>query len=797
MKKMIAIQGMSCSSCANRIENAVKDITGVEEASINFATEKLAVTIQDEATLQNIYNSIEELGYTPVKDTHKDVMELTGMSCANCASRIEEAVNAVQGVSEAQVNFATEKLYVNYTDATTKTGIIEAIRSLGYDVRQVDSDEPTETKDPMKSRVSISLLFVIPLLYLSMGHMIGFPLPHFLHNPLVMAFTQLALSIPIAWVNRIYYVKGFKQLLEKHPNMDSLVALGTGAAFIQGIIAIVLIMQGEQVDLYFESGAVILTLITLGKYFEHRAKKQTTQAIQALMDLSPKMATIVTDEGEKVVPIELVQVGDLLVSKVGEQIAVDGVIEKGSAQVDESMLTGESMPVSKTIGDTVIGASLNQNGAIYYRATRVGDDTMLAQIMQFIEEAQGSKAPIAKLADTISRYFVPIVMGIAVWTLVAWLLFGNVGIAWSTFIAVLVIACPCALGLATPTAIMVATGKGAQHGILIKNGEALERAHHIDTVVLDKTGTITEGMPVVSQLLTSMDEKALFHLIGSVENLSTHPLAKAIVDKAKTYDIDFVEVADLTVLDGLGVTARVGSQLVGIGNFALATKLGKVIYNEEAESFARQRQTALFVSVDGQVVALLAIADSIKETSKKAIAELQEQGIEVIMITGDNQQTAEVIAKEVGIERVFAEVFPQDKAGIVATLQEQGKIVAMVGDGINDAPALVQADTGMAIGNGTDVAIESADIVLMHSDLMDVVKALRLSKQTIKMIKENLFFAFIYNVIGIPVAMGLFYLPFNLLLNPMIAGLAMSLSSISVVLNALRLNYKKLGRDKE
>lgn len=790
VQKIIRIQGMSCASCASRIEQAVQSISGVSKAVVNFASEHLSVNYENEEVLAQVYQLIETLGYTPQQELKQDVLTIEGISCASCAIRIEHALKQLEGIEQAQVNVALGKAYVQYNKNLTKEKVATVIQELGYTVGKIEQ-EVISHDDNMKKRVYYSILLMLPLMYLSMGHMLQLPIPFFLHDALAMAYAQLGLSIPIIWLNRTYYTNGFKQLWRKHPNMDTLVALGTLAAFIQGIVAIVLMNDGQKLHIYFESGAVILTLITVGKYLEHRAKKQTTQAIQSLIDLAPKYATIVEGQSEKRIPIDFVKVDDLLVCRAGEQIAVDGKVEKGNAQVDESMLTGESMPVSKRVGDTVIGASLNTNGVLYYRAKHVGNDTALAQIQQFIEEAQGTKAPIAKLADRLSLYFVPVVLALALVSLFVWLVIGqDIQLAWSNFIAVLVIACPCALGLATPTAIMVSTGKSAQYGILIKNGEALERASHVDTVVLDKTGTITQGKPIVSELLTNIPEKELLQWASSVEVLSHHPLAIAIVNKAKEMGVEPLEAKEYQLLEGLGVYAEVLGKQIYIGNQDLVQRYAQHMqFIPESEQFAKMQKTALFVVIDGVVVGLFAIADTIKETSRQAIAHLKARGIDVVMLTGDNALTAQMIAQQVGIDKVYAQVLPQNKARIIQELQAQGKQVAMVGDGINDAPALVQAQVGMAIGQGTEVAIQSADMVLMHSDLNDVTKAIELSSKTLKTIKENLFFAFIYNVLGIPVAMGLCY---PLVLNPMLAGLAMSLSSVSVVLNALRLKYWQL-----
>ncbi|MBF0713277.1 copper-translocating P-type ATPase [Gemella sp. GH3] len=791
MKKIITIKGMSCVNCANKIEKHLQNIEGIENISVNFATEKLTFDYSDKNILDVVAKEVANLGYdTLPQKQYREVFHIKGMSCVNCASKIEKIVNDIEGVELAQVNFSNEKLYVTSNIKVTNK-IINDIKKLGYEIDIIDKmtnnlEDNVDYK--LKYRLLLSLLFIIPLLYFSMGHMVGLPVPHILHNNLYMAIFQLILSIPIIVVNFTYYTKGIKNLINKSPNMDTLVALGTLAAFIQGVVAIFFILNGKKVDVYFESGAVILTLITMGKYLEQKAKKQTTKSVQSLLDLVPKYATRIEGDKEKVIPIELVQVGDLLISKAGEQIAVDGIVEKGTAQVDESMLTGESIPVNKNLGDNVVGASLNKNGSIYYRVTKVGEDTVLSQIKNLIEEAQGSKAPIAKLADRIAGYFVPAVISIALLTLLYWIFIGkDLQLAWETFISVLVIACPCALGLATPTAIMVATGKGANYGILIKNAESLERVSEVDTIVLDKTGTITKGEPVVTDILTKVDYKQLLTYASSVELLSTHPLARAIIDKAKENNISMVAADDYKILDGLGVYAKILEKDVYIGNITLAKKYAKeIIFEKEAEKFSNDQKTALFVILDNKIIGLFAVADEIKESSTQAISSIKKLGLDVIMLTGDNTITAQGIAKKANIDKVYAEVFPDEKANIVKNLQKEGRVVAMVGDGINDAPALAQAQVGMAIGKGTDVAIESADIVLVNNDLMDVHATVKLGRKTMKTIKQNLFFAFLYNILGIPIAAGILY---PILLSPMLAGLAMSFSSISVVLNALRLNY--------
>jgi Cu+-exporting ATPase len=636
-----------------------------------------------------------------------------------------------------------------------------------------------------------------------MGHMMGLSLPKFIDpmiNPGTFAIGQLILTIPVVIAGYRYYIVGFKTLFKGSPNMDSLIAIGTSAAVIYGIYAIIKILQGDTayaMELYFESAAVILTLITLGKYFETVSKGKTSEAIKKLMGLAPKTATIIRNDHETEIPIDEVEVGDIIVVRPGEKMPVDGIVVKGTTSVDESMLTGESIPVEKNTGDNIIGASINKNGSIQYRATKVGKDTALAQIIKLVEDAQGSKAPIAKLADVISGYFVPIVIALAVLAGLGWFIIGgeSATFALTIFISVLVIACPCALGLATPTAIMVGTGKGAEHGVLIKSGEALEVAHRIDTLVFDKTGTITEGKPRVTDIYTveGITKEMLLVLSASAEKGSEHPLGEAIVNYANEKGLTTKQALDFKAIPGHGIEVTIDGMHVLLGNRKLMADrdvfLNKL--EEVSDRLANEGKTPMYIAIDNNIAGIIAVADTVKDTSKKAIENLHKMGIKVAMITGDNRRTADAIAKQVGIDRVLSEVLPEDKANEIQKLQSEGNKVAMVGDGINDAPALARADIGIAIGSGTDVAMESADIVLMRSDLMDVVTSIQLSRSTIRNIKENLFWAFAYNTIGIPIAMGILHIFGGPLLNPMIAGAAMSLSSVSVVTNALRLKRFK------
>lgn len=738
---------------------------------------------------------------------------IEGMSCASCAMTIENAVSKIPGVAKASVNLATEIMTVEANDSVTPEDIAKVVDGVGYGARprgksvEEELEEKNEKKEAhlreMKRNLTISAIFTVPLLFIAMADMVGIPMPAFLspmQSPVSYALIQLALVLPILWVGRRFFVDGFKALSKGHPNMDSLVALGTSAAFVYSLYGTYHVLEGHAhfaMNLYYESAGVILTLITLGKYFEDVSKGKTSMAIQTLVGLAPKMATVLRDGQEVEIPVEEVQVGDLIRVKPGEKVPVDGVVTEGNSTVDESMLTGESIPVSKSVGDEVIGASLNKTGSFILKATKIGKDTALSQIIQLVEQAQGSKAPIAKLADKVSGVFVPIVIFLALVSGLAWYFLGQESwvFALTITISVLVIACPCALGLATPTAIMVGTGKGAENGILLKSGEALEEANHVNMVVFDKTGTITNGTPVVTDVVTadSTDADALIRLAASLEVASEHPLGEAIVAKAKEQGAAFDEVTNFEAIPGFGIKGHVGETLVFLGNEKWMRENGlvNVEMNDKANHFAEQGKTPLYIGYNDAVQGLIVVADTVKESSARAIQTLHEMGIQVAMMTGDHERTAQAISTEVGIDRVFSEVLPQDKANYVSKLQEEGYIVAMVGDGINDAPALAQAQVGIAIGTGTDVAIESADAVLMKSDLMDVPAMLKLSRATIRNIKENLFWAFAYNVIGIPFAMGVLHLFGGPLLNPMIAGAAMSFSSVSVVLNALRLKRWK------
>lgn len=709
------------------------------------------------------------------------------------------------------VNIATNKATIFYDANQVRISEIKAaIKKAGYtplEVEQthvVDEDQARKEKEiqTLKKKFILSAIFTVPLLYIAMGPMVGLPIPRGvdpMHNPLIFALLQVALVIPVIFAGHRFYTVGFTAIVRKSPNMDSLVAMGTGAAIIYGLYATYRIGIGDVMyahDLYFESAGVIITLILLGKYLESVSKGKTSEAIKKLMGLAPKTAIVIQEDKEIEVPIEEVEVGDVIVVKPGAKIPVDGEVVNGHTAIDESMLTGESIPVEKKVGDKVVGGSINKHGSIQFQATKVGSDTALAQIIKLVEDAQGSKAPIAKLADVVSAYFVPVVFGIAALSALAWYISGESAVfALTIFIAVMVIACPCALGLATPTAIMVGTGKGAEYGVLIKGGEALETAHKIQTIVFDKTGTITEGRPEVTDIVTTdiINEVELLKIAASAEKGSEHPLGEAIVRDAEEKNLEMIKVDNFQAIPGHGIEVVWNDKRVLLGNRKLMKDrdVDLALLEEASDKLATEGKTPMYIAMDQKLAGIIAVADVVKESSAKAIQKLHDMGIEVAMITGDNKRTAEAIARQVGIDRVLAEVLPQDKANEVKKIQAEGRKVAMVGDGINDAPALAQADIGIAIGSGTDVAMESADIVLMRSDLMDVPTAIQLSKSTIRNIKQNLFWAFAYNTAGIPLAAGLFYAFGGPKLNPMFAAAAMSLSSVSVLTNALRLKRFK------
>ena len=765
----------------------------------------------------------------------KETYDITGMSCAACSARIEKGISGMEGMQQCSVNLLKNSMTVSYDEAELDSGkIIHQVEDIGYGAslhqtqgskttgasgrgKNGATDAAAAAAKQMKQRLIVSLVFTIPLFYISMGHMAGWPLPPWLlgaRNHMIFAFTQFLLVLPVLIAGGHYFKNGLKNLWHRSPNMDSLIALGSGAAFVYGIYSIYKIAWGFSIEdmdmvetfgmnLYFESSAMILTLITLGKFMEARAKSKTSEAITKLMDLAPKTAKVLRNGQEEEISVDDVQNGDILVVRDGDTVPVDGKITEGFASVDESAITGESLPVDKQTGDPVTGGTINRTGYFQMEATAVGEHTTLSKIIQLVDDATSSKAPIAKLADRVSSVFVPVVITIALLAAILWLLAGqSFEFALSVAISVLVISCPCALGLATPTAIMVGTGRGAAKGILIKSAEALEITHSIDTVVLDKTGTVTQGKPVVTDVIAlEADGKTagentqayteLLQLAFSLEKMSSHPLAEAIVKKAEACSAAFQEVSDYEMIPGQGIAGTIDKVRCLAGNRKLmeTNRIDISVAAGLQEKLADEGKTPLYFAQGGKFLGVIAAADVVKPTSREAIARLQEMGMDVIMLTGDNARTAEAIKKQVGIKTVIADVLPQDKEEKVRQLQEQGHKVAMVGDGINDAPALARADVGIAIGAGTDVAIESADIVLMKSDLMDAASAVSLSRAVMRNIKQNLFWAFFYNAIGIPVAAGVLYPAFHILLNPMIGAAAMSFSSVSVVSNALRLRF--------
>lgn len=821
MSQEYAVQGLSCASCAHAVEVALQAVTGVKSAQVNLASEKVSLETEGSVSPLDLQAAVQTAGYNLVLPQVTQNFALTGMSCASCAANIESAVSSLPEVSAASVNLATEVLSVTYQPGAINEEIIcQTVAEAGYQAQvladqagasqaqiQQEADQAAQAKASHQAalwrRFWQSAIFALPLLFLAMAEMVGLTLPAWLSHRgggQLFVSLQLALTLPILWLGRSFFLTGFKHLIKGHPNMDSLVALGTSAAVAYSLYSSIQVWLGNHhaaMSLYYESAGVILTLVTLGKYFEARSKGQTSAAIQALIKLAPQEAQVLREGQEVTLPLDQVQVGDLVRVRPGQKIPVDGRVVEGQSWVDESMLTGESLPVAKKVGDQVVGASLNQQGSLIVETNKVGQDTTLAQIIHLVQAAQGSKAPIAQLADRVSAVFVPVVMTLALVAGLAWYLIGGQSWAFALTIsiAVLVIACPCALGLATPTAIMVGTGKGAEQGILIKSGTALEMAHQVDAVVLDKTGTLTQGQPQVTDVLplTGWTPDHLLALAAAAEVNSEHPLGQAIVAGARERELALPEVSDFQSLTGLGIQVQVDQATYYLGNRRLMQEQGLDLdqADDQAAALAAGGKTPIYVANEQELLGLIAVADPLKETSPEAVRRLKAMGLQVIMLTGDNAKTAQALAAEAGIDQVISDVLPADKAQVVADLQAKGLKVAMVGDGINDAPALAQADVGLAIGRGTDVAIESADMVLMGSDLTSVATAIKLSQATIRNIKENLFWAFAYNVLGIPVAMGVLHLFGGPLLNPMLAGAAMSFSSVSVIVNALRLRRFK------
>ena len=821
MSQEYAVQGLSCASCAHAVEVALQAVTGVKSAQVNLASEKVSLETEGSVSPLDLQAAVQAAGYDLVLPQVTQNFALTGMSCASCAANIESAVSSLPEVSAASVNLATEVLSVTYQPGAINEEIIcQTVAEAGYQAQvladqagasqaqiQQEADQAAQAKASHQAalwrRFWHSAIFALPLLCLAMAEMVGLTLPTWLSHRgggQLFVSLQLALTLPILWLGRSFFLNGFKHLVKGHPNMDSLVALGTSAAVAYSLYSSIQVWLGDHhaaMSLYYESAGVILTLVTLGKYFEARSKGQTSAAIQALIKLAPQEAQVLREGQEVTLPLDQVQVGDLVRVRPGQKIPVDGRVVEGQSWVDESMLTGESLPVAKKVGDQVVGASLNQQGSLIVETNKVGQDTTLAQIIHLVQAAQGSKAPIAQLADRVAAVFVPVVMALALVAGLAWYLIGGQSWAFALTIsiAVLVIACPCALGLATPTAIMVGTGKGAEQGILIKSGTALEMAHQVDAVVLDKTGTLTQGQPQVTDVLplTGWKPDHLLALAAAAEVNSEHPLGQAIVAGARERELALPEVTDFQSLTGFGIQVRLEQATYYLGNRRLMQEQGLDLgqAEDQAAALAAGGKTPIYVANEHELLGLIAVADPLKETSPEAVRRLKAMGLQVIMLTGDNAKTAQALAAEAGIDQVISDVLPADKAQVVADLQAKGLKVAMVGDGINDAPALAQADVGLAIGRGTDVAIESADMVLMGSDLTSVATAIKLSQATIRNIKENLFWAFAYNVLGIPVAMGVLHLFGGPLLNPMLAGAAMSFSSVSVIVNALRLRRFK------
>lgn len=826
MEKRYRVGNVTCQSCVALIEKILKSTNGIEEARVNLATEELVVKFDEKVIKEGeVKNKIVPLGYSldEIKDLKTVTFIIKGLHCQSCVGTVEKIVSGMKGVESIAVNLATEKATVSYDSTIVKLSeIFHMIGKFGYTGERITEEvvdrRAEEKKIELKKEFNeflVAIIFGAIIFYISMGSMIGLPVPNVIHydvNPLLFAMVQLILSIPVVYVGRDFYISGFKKLKSKAPSMDSLIALGTGAAFAYSLYGTFKIYEDDIQfvhNLYYESGVVIIALISLGKYLENVSKGKTSEAIKKLMGLQSKRANLFRDGKVVTVDIEEVEVGDVLLIKPGESIPTDGVVVDGISSVDEAMLTGESIPVKKIDGSKVYGATINGTGSLKVKVTETGENTTLSRIIKLVENAQGSKAPIARMADIISSYFVPIVIGIAIVSSLIWYIVGSLGLvalnatpsvfALTILISVLVIACPCSLGLATPTAIMVGTGRGAELGILIKSGEALEKTCKVDTVVFDKTGTITVGKPTVTNILSNrLEENVLLKVVGSLEQNSEHPLADAVIREVNLRKLDMFSVRSFNSITGEGVTGTLEDTPVGdveviVGNKKIMDRYSINIdeHIKEGEELFDQGKTVIYIAAKDTYLGMIAIADKVRESSKAVIEELKNIGIDVIMLTGDNERTAKAIAKEVGVTRVIAEVSPEQKYSQIKKLQIAGKKVAMVGDGINDSPALTQADIGIAVGGGADIALESADIVLMSKNIKDVPKAIELSRATMKNIKQNLFWAFIYNGLGIPVAAGILYPFTGHLLNPMIAGAAMAMSSVSVVSNALRLKWFK------
>lgn len=816
IKKTYNIEGMHCASCARNIEKELEGLEGVSKGLVNLANEKLVLEFDDKFVSEDkIIEVIAGIGFKIQEESTVLKLKIEGMHCASCSTNIEKTLNETEGVLQGVVNLTTETAKVVYNSKViSASNIIKIISSLGFTAIVTDKGGNFDKKEKeiKKQGIQLGILIacMLPLLYIAMAPMINWlnlPMPYIIdhmHNLVNNALVQLVLLLPIVVIARKMFFLGFKLLIKGKPNMDTLIAVGTSSAIVYSLYNLINIlidpMHGNMEGLYFETAGMIITLIFLGKYLENRAKLKTTNNLKKLYEVAPKTALKVVDGNETEVFIEDIEIGDILLVKPGSKVPIDGRVVRGNSYIDESMLTGESMPVKKEIDGEVFGGTQNKEGSLEIIVTKDSENTAIANIIRFIEDAQSTKAPIAKLADIVAGYFVPVVIVIATIAMILWLIFsGDFQFALRIFIAILVIACPCALGLATPTAIMVATGKGAELGILIKGGEALEAAHKITGIVFDKTGTLTIGKPIVTDIVSDDDNigneiSIAMQYAASLEKASEHPLKDAFIAKVNEDGLELLEYQEFNSIPGQGITGKVAQKLVLVGNKLLMTnnEIEMKTWEDKADILNRDGKTAVYVAIDRVIKAVVGIADTLKPESMEVVARLKGLGIKTFMITGDNQKTAEVIGEKVGIERIYANILPTGKADIVKGIQAEGYIVAMVGDGINDAPALVQSDVGIAVGNGTDIAIESADIVLVKENLGDIVNAITLSKKTIVNIKQNLFWAFIYNIIGIPLAAGVVYIFGGPLLNPIFAAMAMSLSSVSVVTNALRLKRFKI-----
>jgi P-type Cu+ transporter len=805
----LPITGMSCASCALKIEKGLAKVEGVSQATVNFAAEKATVVFHpDQTDVSHLIEKVKDLGYGA--KVEKVTLPIQGMTCASCVNKVEKALNSVKGVVQASVNFATERASVEYIpEEVSIRDLKKVVQEAGYQVLEVKEEDIVEKErlareaelSRLKLKFILGAILLVPILILMYGasffeKWIGL-------SKEVNFFLQFLLATPVQfWVGWQFYVGFWKATKHKTSDMNTLIAVGTSAAYLYSLIVTfvpyLIMVKGLMIDVYFDTSAAIIVLILLGRFLEARAKGKTSEAIKKFIGLQPKTARVIRNGNEVDIPIEEVILGDIVVVRPGEKIPVDGIVREGYSSVDESMVTGESLPVEKKVGDIAIGATINKTGTFKFKATKVGKDTVLSQIVRLVQEAQGSKPPIARMVDVIASYFVPVVISIAIVTFIVWYFFGPhpaLTYAFLNFVAVLIIACPCALGLATPTSIMVGTGKGAENGILIRGAEALETAHQLNTIILDKTGTLTKGEPSVTDIIESKNftKKEVLTLAASAEKGSEHPLGESIIKKAKEEDLSFLPSKDFHAIPGHGIEAMIDSKKILLGNLGLMEERNVVLNGllERAEHLSNEGKTPMFLAVEGEAAGIIAVADTLKENSKEAVEALHRMGLEVVMLTGDNQRTAKAIAYQIGIDRVLAEVLPEKKAEEIKRLQAEGKKVGMVGDGINDAPALAQADVGIAIGTGTDVAMESSDITLIGGDLRGIVTAIALSKATIRNIKQNLFWAFAYNTILIPVAAGVLFPFFGILLNPIFAAGAMAFSSVTVVSNALRLRRFK------